>query len=99
MFTKPPPRSRCHWKAYVLPAPAQLPAPLVSTPERAAVPVGAGTELLTGGALATASVASEYAIRLPSTLVAVTLTRTLPPSSAPCSVQLAAVAPGMFGEP
>src|SRR5690349_23508606 len=96
MLTKPAPRSRCHWNAYVFPAPAQLPALLVSTPERATVPAGLGTELLTGGDLATESVGSEYAIWLPSTLVAVTLTRTVAPSSAPWRVYVAAVAPVMF---
>ena len=50
------------------------------------VPDGAaGATVFTGGA-ATRAVAAEVALALPSTLVAVTLTRTLLPTSAGCSV-------------
>jgi hypothetical protein len=60
-----------------------------------AAPVGApGASALTGGA-ATGAVAAEAALALPSTLLAVTLTRTVRPTSAAPSVYAEPVAPGM----
>ena len=64
----------------------QVPGTAVSVEVSLAVPDGAaGAAVLTGGA-ATGAVADEVALALPSTLVAVTLTRTVRPTSAAPSV-------------
>ena len=86
MFTKPEPASRCHWYLKVLPTPAQVPGAAVRTLARAVVPVGAGTALLTGGAVATATVSSEVEVAVPSTLVAVTMTCSFAATSTVCTV-------------
>ena len=53
---------------------------------RLATPVTTGTTVLTGGALTTGPTSADAAEAVPSTLVAVTMTRSFAPMSATCSV-------------
>ena len=72
--------------------PVQLPVTAVSTAPSVTVPEIVG-RTLTGGSAVTRSVAGEAAGALPTSLVAVTTTRTVWSTSSPVSVYVGSAAP------
>src|SRR5262249_42944540 len=89
----PLPSHRCHWYVYESTPPVQVPFEAVSSSPTFAVPVIAGSAVLTGGlADETMLVAAEFAVSFPSVFVPVTTTRSVWSTSAVATSYVLAVA-------
>ncbi len=91
-------RRHCRSNA-IVGVPVQVPVAAVSTWPSRAVPEIDGSTVFTGGAGATTAEAAEVADVEPAPFVAVTTTRSVPPTSARTGVWPGAVAPGMSAQP
>ena len=86
---------RSHWNANDGEGePVHAPAEAVSVEPRIAVPAIEGRPVFDGN-VAMSAVAADVALAVPAALVAVTRTRSVPPTSAACRTYVAAVAPAM----
>src|SRR5438034_3926812 len=95
MFTQfaPAVSQRCHWRVNEVGVGLQLPFETVSSPPTIAVPVTVGLTVFVAPLFdATTSLASEGAAVLPSAFTAVTITRTVCPTSPVTSVYVFSVA-------
>src|SRR5947209_7249227 len=92
----PVPSQSCHWYAYEVGDPFQLPFDAVSVCPSVVVPEIVGGAVLVGAPGCTTAVCCEVAWAEPAAFVSVTTTRTVVPTSPGPSAYVWAVAPWMF---
>src|SRR5919198_1486440 len=89
----------CHWYVKIGFEPVQSPGRAVSVPPTTGVPEIVGGRTFFGAAAPTTGVGSDVPGAEPSGVVAVTVTRTVLPTSPEASLYVPAVLPAMFVHP
>src|SRR5581483_2740089 len=92
---EPPASQRCHSNAYVIAVPIHVPWSAVSVCCATALPLIVGGAVFTARAAVTTAVGSEVAVASPASFEAVTVTRTVLPTSSERRTYARVVAPAI----